>query len=187
MWRSQAALIRLIGGHLARYPAMEPRDVYKLLYQGILGLKHLVASPGEFATRLRTEYEVVCSDDSGPLWEAVRPDWRLGRLNLRPFKARGGDVELLIAACLQAAERTWGTPEELRAAWATFVAVCQAGQWQVFALPEVLAFSVWLTDHGHPTVHHSARYREAYEPAYRLVDRKSLPYALNKKGHNHVL
>jgi hypothetical protein len=147
---------------------MEPRDVYKLLYQGILGLKHLVASPGEFATRLRTEYEVVCSDDSGPLWEAVRPDWRLGRLNLRPFKARGGDVEL----------------EELRAAWATFVAVCQAGQWQVFALPEVLAFSVWLTDHGHPTVHHSARYREAYEPAYRLVDRKSLPYALNKKGHN---
>ena len=30
-------LARLIDDHLARYPAMEPADVYKLLHQGMLG------------------------------------------------------------------------------------------------------------------------------------------------------
>lgn len=173
-WRSQSALTRLIDGHLAWYPAMEPHDVYKLLYQGVLGPKHLVASPGEFTARMRAEYEVESPDDAEPLWETVRPDGALGRLNLRSFNARRGDLESLVAACLQTAERAWGTPEELRAAWATFVALCRAGQWRVFPLPEVLAFSAWLEGHGYPIVHHSAQYREAYKPAYRLVGREFL-------------
>ena len=148
---------------------MEPRDVYKLLYQGILGLEHLVASPEDFAARLRAEYEDVSADNTKPLWEAVRPDGTLGRLNLRPFKAREGDVELLTAACLRTAGQVWGMPDELRAAWATFVELCRAGQWPAFSLPEVLAFSVWLEDGAYPAAHHSPRYREAYRPAYRLV------------------
>jgi len=141
MWKSRMSLARLIAEHVARHPVMEPCDVYKLLYQGMLGPKHLVASPEDFAARLRTEYETVPSCAAEPLWEPVRPDGALVRLNLRPFKARGGDVEQLITACLQTAERTWGTPEELRAAWATFVELCRAGQWEVFPLPAVLAFS----------------------------------------------
>ena len=173
-WRSQSALTQLIGGHLARYPAMEPRNVFKLLYQGVLGPKHLVASPGEFTARLRAEYEVVSPDDAEPLWETIRPDGILGRLNLRAFKVHRGDLESLVAACLQTAERARGTPEELRAAWATFVDLCQAGQWQIFPLSEVLAFSAWIEGHGYPIIHHSARYREAYKPAYRLVSREFL-------------
>jgi hypothetical protein len=153
---------------------MTPRDVYKFLYQGILGLGHLVASTDEFAARLRAEYEAVSSEDVEVLWEAVRLDGALGRLNLRPFKAWGGDIDLLIAACLQTAERSWGTPEELRAVWAGFVELCRAGQWQTFPLPEVLAFSAWLENHGYPVAHHSAQYREAHRPAYRLVSSEFL-------------
>jgi len=147
---------------------MESRDVYKLLYQGILGLEHLVASPEDFAARLRAEYEGVSADNTEPLWEAVRPDGTLGRLNLRPFRAREGDVEQLTAACLRTAGQVWGTLDELRAAWATFVELCRAGQWPDF-LPEVLAFSAWIEDGGYPVAHHSPRYREANRPAYRLV------------------
>jgi len=175
MWHSPAALGELIGGHVERYPAMAPRDVYKLLYQGVLGLAHLLASPEAFVERLRTEVEGVSAGDADPLWETVRPDGRLGRLNLRPFKAQGGDVEQLVAACLQTAERTWGTPDELRAAWATFVDLCRAGQWPVFSLPEVEVFSAWVEEQGYPVAHHSARYREAYWPAYRLVSSEFLP------------
>jgi len=148
---------------------MEPHDVYKLLYQGVLGPEHLVASPGDFAARLRTEYETVPPCAVEPLWEPVRPDGALVRLNLRPFKACGGNVEQLIAACLRAAQRAWGTPEELQAAWATFVELCQAGKWEAFPLAEVLAFSAWLEEHGYPPVHHSAGYKKASTPDYRLV------------------
>jgi hypothetical protein len=174
MWHSQTAMTQLIGGHVERRPAMEPRDVYKLLYQGILGLEHLVASPEDFATRLRAEHKAVSPDDAELLWEAIRPDRTLGRLNLRPFKAQRGDVELLTAACLRTAGRVWGTPDELRAAWATFADLCRAGQWPAFSLPKVLAFSAWIEDRGYPAAHHSPRYRETYRPAYRLVGRELL-------------
>ena len=173
MWK-RASLTYLIDGHLARHPAMEPRDVYKLLYQGVLGPEHLVASPEDFAARLRTEYEVAPSCAAEPLWEPVRPDGALVRLNLRPFKSRGGDMEQLISACLRTAEQAWGTPEELRAVWATFVELCRVERWEVFPLPEVLAFSAWLKEHGYPPVHHSTGYRKASTPAYRLVCSKFL-------------
>jgi hypothetical protein len=173
MWK-RASLTHLIDEHLARHPVMEPRDVYKLLYQGVLGLEHLVASPEDFAARLRTEYETVPPCAAEPLWEPVRPDGALGRLNLRPFKAGWGDVGRLIIACLRTARQAWGTPEELRAAWAVFVELCRAGQWKVFPLPEVLAFSAWLEEHGYPAAHHSAGYKKASKPNYRLVCSKFL-------------
>lgn len=185
MWRSPTALAQLISGHLERYPAMELRDVYKLIYQGVLGLEHLVTLPEEFAARLRAEYKAVSPDDAEPLWQPVRPDGTLGRLNLRPFKARGGDVDLLVVACLQTAERVWGRPEELRAAWATFVDLCRAERWRAFLLPKVLAFSAWLEDHGYPTIHHSARYREAHRPAYRLVASDG-PQSSHRRNEMHL-
>jgi len=169
IWESWASLTPLIAEHLARHPAMELRDVYKLLYQGVLGPEHLIASPEDFAARLRTEYETIPSCAAEPLWEPVRPDGALVRLNLRAFKARGGNVGRLIAACLRTAEGAWGTQEELRAVWAVFVEQCRAGQWEAFLLSETLSFSGWLEEHGYPPVHHSAGYRKASQPAYRLV------------------
>lgn len=171
---SQAALSQLIAEHLTRYPAMEPRDAYKLLYQGVLGPGHLIDSPGDFANRLRAEYEAALPEDAEPLWQAIRPDEALGRLHLRPFKARGGGLDLLVASCLETAKRGWGKPWELMDAWATFVSLCRQGECQVFPLPEVLHFSRWLEEQGYPAVHHSTRYRETYKPAYRLVAREFL-------------
>ena len=174
MWDSPIAMARLIDDHLARYPAMEPADVYKLLYQGVLGPEHLIASPQVFAARLRAEYGAALPDKAEPLWEPVRPDGALGRVNLRPFKAGGEDIERLIAACLETAARSWGTPAELRAGWATFVEMCQAGRWAAFAPPDLLVLSERLAAEGYPPVHHSTAYRQAYRPAYRLVMRSHL-------------
>ena len=179
LWNVKALKL-LVEEHLKRHPVMEQCDVYKLLYQGVLGPEHLVASPEDFAAQLRAEYEAVSPDKAEPLWEPVRLDGALVRLNLRPFKARGGDVEQLIAACLQTAQRAWGTPEELQAAWVAFVELCRAGTWGVFPLPEVLAFSAWLEEHGYPPVHHSAGYKETSKPAYRLVYGEFLSSVLGK-------
>lgn len=169
MWDSPAAVGRLIDDHVTRYPAMEPADAYKLLYQGVLGPEHLIASPEAFAARLRAEYDAAPPDKAEPLWEPVRPDGTLGRVNLRPLKARGGGVEQLITGCLQTAGRAWGTPAELQAAWAAFVDLCRGGRWAAFSPAGVLALSERLAAEGYPAAHHSAAYREAYRPAYRLV------------------
>ncbi|MBU0491063.1 MAG: hypothetical protein KKA73_07840 [Chloroflexi bacterium] len=169
------AWARLIDHHGQRYPAWEPRDVYKLLYQGLCGPAHLIASPADFAARLRAEYEAVAPNAGEPLWEVVRPDGRLGRVHLRPFKARFGDLAALTRASLATAGPTWGTPEDVRTAWAAFVAGCRAGRW-AFALPPVLDLTRWLEEHEYPAVHHSASYRAAYHSAYRLVGREWHPW-----------
>jgi hypothetical protein len=167
-------LVQLIGDHLRRHPAVEVRDVYKLLYQGVLGPEHLIASPEEFAAWLRAEYAALAPETSEPLWESIRPDGRLGRLNLRPFKAAAGDLDWLIAACLRTAEQTWGTLEELRAVWAGFVGLCRARQWEQLPAAEAAAFSAWLEEHGWPAAHHSEGYRQANRPAYRLLAHQAL-------------
>jgi hypothetical protein len=181
MWNNPDQVTILIAEHLTRRPAMQPRDVYKLLYQGVRGPEHIVPSGEEFVARLREEYAAVPAAADGPAWEAVRPDGLLGRLNLRPFKARGGTLEQLVDACLGTAAHPWGTAEELRAAWTAFAALCQEGRWDEFPTAEVRAFTAWLEAQGWPAVHHSAGYREAYRPAYRLVARDLLPHALHNE------
>ncbi len=148
---------------------MEVRDVYKLLYQGTRGPEHLIRSPEDFTARLYAEFTCVPPDDGEPLVESIAPDGSLLRLNLRPFKARGGEENWLVEACLETGERQWGRESALRATWRTFVRACQEGQFTAFSLDEVITFSDWLENQGFPAVHHSQVYREAYRPAYRLV------------------
>lgn len=159
----------LLDMHAARYRLMAGQDAYKLLYQGILGPEHLVSDPEAFQARLLADAlrAAVPPMADEPLYEPMRPDRRLLRVNLRPFKAAGGDIRALLDACLTAAAARWGTPEELRAAWAAVARACQAGRWP--HMGDVAAFSAWLEAHDYPAVHHSPRYREAYRPAYRLV------------------
>lgn len=152
----------LVAEQLTRYPAAEPVDVYKLLYQGVRGPEHLLASPELFAARLQAEYEAVSGAEDGPLWEPVRPDGTLGRLHLRPYKARGGEIAALLAACLETARRRWDPAATLVQVWQS-VAASRGREWQ--------ALDAQLAAQGYPPVHHSERYRAAYGPAYRLVGR----------------
>jgi hypothetical protein len=152
----------LLDAHVARYPLLAWQDAYKLLYQGILGPEHLMADPEAFRARLLADAlrAAVSPAADEPLYEPVRPDGRLLRVNLRPFKAAGGDLEQLLDACLTAAAVRWGTREELRTAWATVAGAGEAGRWP--RLGEAATFSGWLDAHDYPAVHHSPQYREAY-------------------------
>jgi hypothetical protein len=190
MWDKADQVIALIQEHLARRPGMAPRDVYKLLYQGVRGPEHIIASPEAFTERLQAEWDSLDPADSDPhpadgdshpadgephpaeddpLWESVRPDGELLRLNLRPFKAVGGDLEVLAAACLETGQRAWGTQAELRMAWEHVIAGCQRLAWPGLAVDEITAFTSWLQANEFPPAHHSQGYRNLYRPAYRLV------------------
>ena len=148
---------------------MEPRDIYKLLYQGVRGPEHLISSPTVFAERLAAEWESLDLTGGDPLWESIRPDGSLLRLNLRPYKVQGGHLDSLVATGLDTGRRIWGTQAELQLAWEGFTAACRERSWPGMALDNVDAFSSWLEANDFPPVHHSERYRSLYRPAYRLV------------------
>ncbi len=168
-WRSREALTTLIRGHLVRYPAAEPRDIYKLLYQGVLGPEHMVDSVEEFEADLRAELDEVQPDENEPLWDPLRPDGLLGRLNLRPFKARGGDPSRLLEACLRTSFQRWGTPEDLKRAWDTFSSLTRQGTWPSMSPGRTDILTRYLILHNYPTMHHSTMFRRSYAPAYRVI------------------
>jgi hypothetical protein len=169
MWNNPDRLIAMIEEHLSRRPGMEARDIYKLLYQSVRGPEHMITSPTAFTEQLAAEWESLDLAGSDLLWEAVRTYGSLLRLNLRPFKSQGGDLEKLVTACLETARRLWGTQTELQQAWEGFTSTCRDRSWPGVAVNDVKSFTSWLETNSYPAVHHSERYRSLYRPTYRLV------------------
>jgi hypothetical protein len=161
--------IILLDKHINRRPLIKPGDIYKLLYQGILGPEHLVDSPSAFAKRLLGEFKALSPNLDDPFLEAIHPYKTLLRINLRPFKAAGLELDSLMDACLQTAARSWGAPEQLRSLWESVVSIYRQRLMAAFTPEEMDDFAVWLASHDYPAVHHTQAYRQAYQPAYRLV------------------
>jgi len=148
--------------------------VYKLLYQGVLGPAHNIVDEIAFKERVQAESAPLDARQTGRLFEPVRPDGLLVRVNLRPFKFRNGDLESLVAACLSAGRQEWGELGELKLAWDTFCGFCQEGRWVGFGPNSVSEFSIWLEAREYPAVHHSPAYLSCYQPSYRLIAETAL-------------
>jgi hypothetical protein len=148
---------------------MELRDVYKLLYQGILGPEHMIHSSEVFIERLQDEWNGLDTENDDPVFETIRPDGKLHRVNLRPYKAMGGSLENLADACLETAKIRWGTKDELVSVWHQLTTANRELGWATVYLDEVEPFSLWLQLIKFPPVHHSESYRNSYRPAYRLA------------------
>src|SRR4030042_6681173 len=106
--------------HLNWDPLMGLRDVYKLLYQGVMGSEHLISSPEEFSRYLAEEFDPLLPDPSERILEPVRPDRSLSRINLRAYKCRQQGVDLLIPEVLETARSFSGNLAELQSTWPGF-------------------------------------------------------------------
>ena len=163
------SLLNLIQQHLSWYPLMQPRDVYKLLYQGVMGSEHMIHSQQEFTSYLHVEFEQLQPDPTQHLLEPIRPDGSLLRLNLRRYKSRQFDLDLLAQFLMKTAQLITGTQAELRATWDIFVHLCHDSQLSVFDINAVDQFSRKLNQLDYPAMHHSETYAREYQPSYRLL------------------
>lgn len=174
-WTDFKVVALLITERLNMRPLMQVQDVYKLLYQGIMGSEHILGTQKteqaivQFEQRLRSEYEKIAPNESEPLLESIHPKGSLYRLNLGPYKARNGEITLLTTVCLDTTRQTMGTLFELKSAWKSFEKASELGKWPNWPKPSILTFTDWLDEAGFPPVHHSNIYRDAYQPAYRLI------------------
>jgi hypothetical protein len=162
-------LLPLLELHLNWYPLMELRDVYKLLYQGVMGAEHLMPSREEYTKYLVDEFAPLQPDPNERLLEPVRPDGALYRLNLRAYKARRLGLDALVPHLLETANVITGTKPELLAAWNEFTQLCLRGQIQQFDAAIIEQFNLWLERIEYPAIHHSETYGREYRPAYRLI------------------
>lgn len=158
--------------HLARYPAMELADLYKLVHQAAMGNEHRIDDTA--AVRRRLEQEVAALEPwtgeprTEPLRDPLSPDGALVRVNLRPFRADGGSPDALTTAFVRTAERWPGSVERLVEHWVAARSMARSGELP-FDLEEMSRFLAAREVEGFPAVHHSPAYESAYRPAYRVV------------------
>ena len=160
----------LVRWHLERRPLMKTVDVYKLLYQGVFGVSHILKP--EARTFLQEEVERLNLSDqiSDPLYEDVSLDGSVVRINLRPYLRRRLSLDSLFDAMKETRLRE-GKPTAFLVQWNSFVNLIKDKELP-FNLFEAEKLDKEIYGVLPKPRHHSKEYREAYEPAYRVVRRR---------------
>jgi hypothetical protein len=165
----QSALKRVISHHLKLYPGLVVEDLYKLIYQAAMGSEHAVADSDQAERRLRSEAENMASMPVGaPMTDPVSPDRRLVRIHLNPYLAHGGRVADLAQAFIQTSRAFNPSVRLLSTYWRWIEAMAHRKE-VPFSAAQLARFGEKQRKQAYPAVHHSARYRQLYQPAYRVV------------------
>ena len=168
-------LEQILKQHAARYPQMEPRDAVKLIYQNEFGGGHLIRDPEACGAALRREYETVTQDFHAPLLEHIGNG--VVRVMLCALEGSEYSLEQLRQDFILSSREHQGKLESYLQKLDVLREVTAAGIFS-FTSDELEAYLEGYKNAGYPMVSHSVRYREAYRPAYRVVELKVLPEKL---------
>lgn len=157
-------LERTLRTHARRYPLMEPADAVKLVYQNEFGGGHLIRDRESALDYLRREYAAAARDPDLLLFEDIGNG--IYRVNLGALEA--DKLDALGEAFLSSAAAHQGTVEQFRRKLEILRQTAEAGAFSF----DTAALEAYLAEYeqaGYPMVSHSAQYRQAYRPAYRVV------------------
>ena len=161
------AIDLLILEHLKRRPEARAQDIYKLLYQGVFGVGHII-SERAWAILIEEANRINLDDHSeDPLLEPVSPDGSMVRVNLRQYLKAGLSLEALFDIMKESAQ-VQGDPDVFLGYWAEFKLMNDDGSVS-FPEAEIQALDKQIKDEGVKPRHHTEPYRIAYYPAYRVV------------------
>lgn len=167
-----AALARFAWEALRDEPAAEAQDAYKWLFQAARGGEHAALSEESARSWLLGEWATLGPAAPGePLVVPLRPDRAIVRLNLRPYRDRGGGTDALLAAFLASARSFRPESALFVEAWRKLrevLSVDRHGKVSPADFDELDRASEGL---GWPARHHSPGYAEAHAPAYRVLSR----------------
>ena len=170
-----------------RHPSMQAQDMIKLCYQAAHGAEHLLSDLDAAKTYLEKEYDAVEAEDIA-LYEVISD--QICRVNLAAWKARKLPIEWLFYMFVSSALVNEGAASK-------FTEYLNVADDLVKQSNVGIAISDWqeylseYKEKGMPAVHHSAVYREAERPAYRIVKTgfvrllpilEHIPMALKKDG-----
>ena len=153
--------------HAGQYPAMEPTDAVKLIYQNEFGGGHLIRDPEAAMRYLRREYDATPRDTAA----AIAEDIGNGILRISLATLAAEDLERLGRCFIASAEAHRGSREAFLAKLAQLRAIAFAGA-MPFCLADLDAYLKAYRAADFPAVSHSEAYRQAYHPAYRIVLKK---------------
>jgi hypothetical protein len=165
-----AALVAFALDALARQPEARIEDAYKWVLQATRGGEHAASSEAQARERLAHEWgSLAPATPDEPALQPLRPDGALVRVNLRPCKARGGSMDALLQGFLVSAACVRADSADFLATWQALGVRLADGSVGHLTRGEWTRLDSALRAAGYPAIHHSAPYRAAYAPAYRVL------------------
>ena len=160
-------LEQILREHAKRYPLMQPCDAVKLIYQNEFGGGHLIRDEQACLNYLRREYADLEKDPTAPMYEDIGNG--IVRVNL--VAVREEDLEQLGQDFIASAAKHKGTLDSFLNKLEVLISLTADG---VFTF-DADALNAYLSEYkaaGYPAVSHSPEYRQAYNPAYRVILRR---------------
>lgn len=158
---------------------MRAVDVYKLLYQGVFGVGHILG--GDAFERLKAEALSLNLNDypDEPLLEDASVDGSIVRVNLRPYISKGLSIEALYSAMVKSSAK--GDAKDFRLLWKAFRELVDSKKLG-FDLAEISDLDKLINFEDIAPAHHSKIYRETYKPSYRIVERRLIEAVINSRS-----
>ena len=158
------ALKQILQEHAIRYPAMEPADAVKLIYQNEFGGGHMIRDTESCMAYLRQEYENTPPNPHLPRCEDIGN----GIVRIHLAAVAPEELEQLGRDFIYSATRHQGQMSRFLEKLEVLRAVARHGNLP-FNLQTLDAYLTLYAKDGYPMVSHSSAYRQAYRPAYRVI------------------
>lgn len=152
-----------------RHPSMEPRDVFKMIFQAAFGAEHLLKDKEAAYAYFQKEYESVLPKEE-PLYEQIGA--KVYRVNLSGWKKRKLPSEWLFRMFVGSVEKQADNKDGKQQTFWQYVEEAEAAVFEgvfSFSHQEFTQYTGEYKKAGLRAVHHSDCYRVAEKPAYRLV------------------
>ena len=159
-------LEQVLRRHARKYPMMQPTDAVKLIYQNVFGGGHLIRDPTSCRNALQREYEFTPQDLHAPLLESIGNG--LVRVMLNAIDSSDYSIQQLADDFIRSSEAHKGNLNSFLIKLEILRKVTDSGAFG-FTLEELEAYLEEYKRAGYPMVSHSEQYRQAYNPAYRIV------------------
>ena len=150
-------------------------DAYKWTYQATRGGEHAVPDTESARRWMTREWDSLTEKKNvEPIWEPLCPGEEIGRLNLRPFKLRGGKADDLLDAFLASSREYRSDGKNFIAAWNELGKRLKRSSAGDLTHGAWLSFDTEMKAKNYPAVHHSKTYDDAVHPAYRILTRSEM-------------
>ena len=149
---------RALRCHRERCPAIQPKDVVKFVFQGCLGMGHLLDDPGPVEKRIGNEMEQEPPSREEALTEELSPAWC--RLNLRRAMSEGLTPRIISGMMIRSGSPADYTMEDV-------VQICRSLADKEND-PDILKEALLLRD-SRQLPSHSESYRQSVHPSYRVI------------------
>ncbi len=167
---AESTLLDFSVGAWRKDPETRIEDAYKWLFHATQGGDHAIRSLDGPRAWMDREWDTLAKPNPGePLWVPLRPDGKLGRLNLRPYRTAGGDRDKLLDAFVASAKSFRPDRDRFTKEWTELGKRLTSRPLGKLTRAEWERLDTEAKPRGYPAWDHSEAFERSRKPAYRVL------------------